>query len=64
MSRYKRFTFLCNKDERHMISVLADELQRSQSDTVRFVIREAIKRIAIDPENHQRIGLNEKQDEN
>ena len=42
--RKERFTFLCSKDERHLITVLAQFLQRSQGDAVRFVItREARK---------------------
>ena len=54
MSRYKRFTFLCNLNERLMIALLADELHRSQSDAVRLVIREAVKKLAIEPEKSQR----------
>lgn len=42
MTRYERFTFLCNEDERQMIEVLAGRFQRSQSDTLRFLIRLAI----------------------
>ncbi len=41
MARYDRFTFLCNSDERRLLVALADRLQRSQSDTVRGLIREA-----------------------
>lgn len=41
MSRYERFTFLCNKNERRLIAELAAQLQRSQSDAVRFVVMKA-----------------------
>ena len=37
--RDQRFTFLCTEEERQGLSDLADRLQRSQSDTVRFLIR-------------------------
>ena len=43
MSRYKRFTFLCNPNERRMIAFLARQLQRSQSDAIRYIIRKAVK---------------------
>ncbi len=42
MSREDRFTFIVNDAERQMIAQLADYLQRTQSDAVRFVIRRAI----------------------
>ena len=48
MSRYKRFTFLCNRNERLMIALLANQLQRSQSDAIRFIIRQAIKGFGFD----------------
>ena len=41
MARYERFTFLCNKQERKLIEALAHRLQRSQSDTMRFLVRHA-----------------------
>jgi uncharacterized protein (DUF1778 family) len=49
MSRDERFTFLVNRDERELISALAEHLQRSQSDAVRFVIVNAIRGL-LDPE--------------
>ncbi len=45
MPRYERFTFLCNQNERQLIAVLAAHLQRSQSDTVRFVVIEAARQL-------------------
>ncbi len=38
MARYKRFTFLCDQDERRLIALLATKLDRTQSDAVRFVV--------------------------
>ncbi len=40
-ARLERFTFLCNEDERQIVSALAERLQRSQSDAMRLLIREA-----------------------
>ncbi len=38
MPRIERFTFVVNELERKMISQIARELQRSESDAVRFLI--------------------------
>jgi len=38
MPRIGRFTFVLNAEEREMISQIAKELQRSDSDAVRFLI--------------------------
>ncbi len=38
MPRIERFTFVVNELERKMISQIAKELQRSESDAVRFLI--------------------------
>ncbi len=40
--RNHRFTFVCDEIERAKITDLADKLQRSQSDAVRFVIQKAV----------------------
>ena len=45
MARYERFTFLCNSDERRLLAALAVRLQRSQSDAVRWLIREATREL-------------------
>jgi hypothetical protein len=37
------FKFKVGSDERQMIAILAERLQRSQSDAVRLVIREAVR---------------------
>jgi hypothetical protein len=46
MTRDSRFTFLCDEKERRAIGDLAAQLQRSQSDAVRFVVVEATKQLA------------------
>lgn len=46
MTRYKRFTFLCNPDERKAITELSTYLHRSQSDAVRFVVMKAVQELA------------------
>lgn len=45
MPRYERFTFLMNKEERRLITRLAEQLQRSQSDAVRFVVVNAAREL-------------------
>jgi hypothetical protein len=45
MPRFERFTFLVNKDERRLIASLAEQLQRSQSDAIRFVVINAAKEL-------------------
>ena len=36
-----RFTFLCNEEERKLILALSRRLERTQSDVIRLLIREA-----------------------
>jgi hypothetical protein len=43
MARDERFTFLIDRDERQMITALAQRLRRTESDTVRFVVLEAAR---------------------
>jgi hypothetical protein len=47
--RHDRFTFLCNAEERRILATLAQRLQRSQSDAVRLVIREAVHSLDTTP---------------
>ena len=42
MPRWDTFTFRVSKDDRKLIENLAEKLQRSQSDAIRFVIRQAV----------------------
>ena len=43
MPRIERFTFVCSKEERRLIALLAEQLQRLQSDAVRYVVLNAVK---------------------
>ena len=43
MARKSHFTFRINEKEQLMIARLSERLQRSQSDAIRLVIREAAK---------------------
>jgi hypothetical protein len=47
MGRYQRFTFLVNGEERAAIKSLALRLQRSESDAVRLVVREAVRELEL-----------------
>ncbi len=38
MQRMTQFSFRVSKEERRAIALLADQLQRSQSDAVRYVV--------------------------
>lgn len=48
MARIDTFTFKVNRDERLLIERLAQRLQRTQSDAMRFLIREAARALADD----------------
>lgn len=52
MARYERFTILCDHSERKAIVELAAHLQRSQSDAVRFVLLEAVRRLTEATSSH------------
>lgn len=47
MARIRRFTLLCDDNERRLISVLAKRLQRSQSDAIRFLLREKANELGV-----------------
>jgi hypothetical protein len=42
MARVNRFTFVCDNEERELLTALAERLHRSQSDSIRWLIREAV----------------------
>lgn len=48
MMRNERFTFVCNANERRVLAALADYLNRSQSDALRLLIREAARELITD----------------
>jgi|GEM_PF-2587628 3-methyladenine DNA glycosylase AlkC len=45
MSRIGTFTFRVNAEERRLLTALADYLQRSQSDALRWLIRQAAREV-------------------
>ncbi len=47
MRRISQFAFRVNKDERRLIELLAQHLDRSQADAIRFVIRKAAQELAL-----------------
>lgn len=60
MARYNTFTFRVSKEEQQIIDALSDQLKRTRSDAVRWVIREAAKALAeegretaVSPQNQQ-----------
>ena len=46
MARTESCIFRVNEDERQLIKALAYQLQRSQSDAVRYVVREKARELA------------------
>ncbi len=45
-----RFTFLCNREERQLLRAIAKRLSRTESDTVRWLLREAARELnALSP---------------
>ncbi len=48
MMRNERFTFVCNENERRILAALAEYLNRSQSDALRLLIREAARELITD----------------
>jgi hypothetical protein len=54
MSRVTTFAFRCNTDERRILASLAANLQRSQSDAVRWLIRNAADELKAEQGNAQR----------
>jgi len=49
-----RFTFLCNTSERQLIIAIAEHLNRSQGDAIRFLIRTAVQELKTEPAKDQR----------
>ena len=49
MARRDTFSFRVNERERQMLETLAEKLQRTQSDAVRLLVREAVAQ--LEPES-------------
>lgn len=54
MPRIERFTFVVNSEEREMISKIAKELQRSDSDAVRYLILSKAKELNEENQNNHK----------
>jgi hypothetical protein len=46
MARVNRFTFVCDNEERELLTALAKRLHRSQSDALRWLIQGAAEELA------------------
>lgn len=53
MARRESFSFRLHSREREMLARLADQLQRSQGDTVRLLVREATEKLNVTEKNEQ-----------
>ena len=49
--RDERFTFLCTSDERKALSAVAQRLARTESDAIRWLVREAAKELGAMPQS-------------
>jgi hypothetical protein len=54
--RDKRFTFLCNNEERKLLDLVADHFRRSRSDTVRWLIIKAARELRLDHDHREYEG--------
>jgi hypothetical protein len=50
MARWDTFTFRINPEERQQIVYLAEKLRRSQSDAIRYVVFQAVRKMKSDEE--------------
>lgn len=56
--RKQRFTFLCNQHERKLIRAIAEQLNRSQGDAMRFLVKAAATELSIANDGTSRINAN------
>jgi hypothetical protein len=49
MNRVDNFTLRMNSDERQLITVVAQRLERTESDTVRYLLREKARELGVMP---------------
>jgi len=49
MNRVDNFTLRMNSDERQLITVVAQRLERTESDTVRYLLREKARALGLVP---------------
>lgn len=56
MARFHRFTFVCDDDERALLEQIATRLQRSQSDAMRWLVRNAASELALNRPASRPVG--------
>ena len=59
MAREMNFSFRVNESERHLLAVLAERLQRTPSDAVRLVVREAVRSLLEETSSRPPSGTEE-----
>lgn len=47
MARDERFNFICSEEERQLIAAVAKKLERSQSDTIRLLVKGAAAELGV-----------------
>ena len=57
INRNGTFMFRVSPDERRLIAALAEKLQRTQSDAVRFVVINASRQLSSNPTVQNKINL-------
>lgn len=55
MTRDERFTFLCTKEEKYLLSKIAEQMERSKGSTVRVLIYGAAEKLGI---SRQKVKIN------
>lgn len=57
MSRYSCFTLRVNTAERELITAVAQRLERSESDTVRLLVREKARELGVAHKKEERLSF-------
>lgn len=47
--RNQRFTYSCNLEELNLLADIAEILERSRSDTIRYLLREKAREMGLEP---------------
>ena len=54
MNRTDNFTFRMNPAERQLIAAVAQQLERSESDAMRYLLREKARELGVSAQQHDR----------
>jgi hypothetical protein len=57
MARLERFTFVLDRQEKSLIAALAERMQRSQSDAVRYLVLNAARQLTELPPAQEKFNL-------